>query len=153
MGVGPFPGQVAQCQLKDQLKREIFLYLSLFHCSSWMFLAALAALYPHNLNNLNNINNLNLNLPSFLPSFLQKTCSTIQTLKRAVSQFLRSFIILLTFIFHLPLTQCLHLLAFIFQNLHPSPPLTNSDGKALAQDLVVEVELYCLFVFLYFSIL
>ena len=46
MGVGPFPGQVAQCQLKDQLKREIFLYLSLFHCSSWMFLAALAALYP-----------------------------------------------------------------------------------------------------------
>lgn len=98
---------------------------------------------------LKDLNYLNLNLSSFL----QKTCFTIQTLKRAVSQFLRSFIILLTFIFHLPLTQCLHLLAFIFQNLHPSPPLTNSDGKALAQDLVVEVELYCLFVFLYFSIL
>ena len=31
--------------------------------------------------------------PSFLPSFLQKTCSTIQTLNRAVSQFLRCFAI------------------------------------------------------------
>ena len=35
------------------------------------------------------------NLPSFLPSFLQKTCSTIQTLNRAVSQFLRWFLILI----------------------------------------------------------
>ena len=39
----------------------------------------------NNLNKLNKLNNLNLNLPSFLLSFVQKTFYTIQTLNRAVS--------------------------------------------------------------------
>ena len=47
----------------------------------------------NNLINLNLNRNLNLNLPSFLPPFLKKTFSTIQTLNRAVLQFLQCFFV------------------------------------------------------------
>ena len=67
---------------KSAKKREFFSSLQGIPLSSSSFVCFV-------LGRCLNLNNLNPNLPSFL----QKTCSTILTLNRAFSQFLRCFIL------------------------------------------------------------